>query len=75
MAVVMEMGKLNKSIFVFQFNNYKIYKTASLPKPSDNFVELTSAFAVSTGTIGADLQQIPNEPIVFKVKIIYFLIV
>ncbi len=40
----------------------------SLPKPGDNFVELTSMFAVSTGSIGADLQQIPNEPIVFKVN-------
>jgi PhoPQ-activated pathogenicity-related protein len=37
-----------------------------MPKPTDNFVELTSMFAVATGTIGADLQQIPNAPILFK---------
>jgi len=39
-----------------------------IPQPTDNFVELTSIFAVSTGTIGADLQQIPNQPTVFVVK-------
>ena len=38
-----------------------------MPKPTDNFVELTSMFAVSTGAIGIDLQQIPNAPIIFKV--------
>jgi hypothetical protein len=27
-----------------------------MPQPTDNFVELTSAFAVATGSIGADLQ-------------------
>ena len=27
-----------------------------MPKPTDNFVELTSAFGVATGSIGADLQ-------------------
>ncbi|CAF1644495.1 unnamed protein product [Adineta ricciae] len=36
-----------------------------LPKPQDNFVSLTSMFAVSTGSIGVDLQDIPNEPIRF----------
>lgn len=36
-----------------------------LPKPEDNFVRLTSMFAVSTGSIGIDLQDIPNEPIRF----------
>ena len=39
-----------------------------IPKPTDNFVELTSLFAVSTGIIAADLQQIPNQPVVFMVK-------
>ncbi|CAF4525160.1 unnamed protein product [Rotaria sp. Silwood2] len=36
-----------------------------LPKPQDNFVSLTSMFAVSSGSIGVDLQDIPNEPIRF----------
>lgn len=38
----------------------------SMPQPTDNFVELTSLFAVGTGSIGVDLQQIPNQPIVFN---------
>lgn len=33
-----------------------------IPQPTDNFVQLISLFSVSTGTIGADLQQIPNQP-------------
>jgi len=37
-----------------------------IPKPTDNFVQLISTFAVTTGTIGVNLQQIPNFPIVFK---------
>lgn len=37
-----------------------------MPKPTDNFVELTSMFSVSTGAISADLQQIPNQPISFR---------
>jgi PhoPQ-activated pathogenicity-related protein len=37
----------------------------TMPKPSDNFVELTSLLAVSIGIIGADLQQVPNQPISF----------
>jgi hypothetical protein len=36
-----------------------------MPQPTDNFIELTSAFAIATGSIGADLMQIPNAPIVF----------
>jgi hypothetical protein len=36
-----------------------------MPKPEDNFVTLTSMFAVSSGSIGIDLQGIPNEPIRF----------
>ena len=37
-----------------------------MPEPTDNFVEISSAFSVSSGCIGADLMQIPNFPIVFK---------
>jgi len=36
-----------------------------VPKPEDNFVSLTSMFAVSSGSIGIDLQDIPNEPLRF----------
>ncbi|CAF3414533.1 unnamed protein product [Rotaria sp. Silwood1] len=36
-----------------------------MPQPQDNFVSLTSMFAVSSGSIGVDLQDIPNEPIRF----------
>ena len=34
--------------------------------PTDNQLELTSLFAVSTGSIGATLKNIPNQPIIFK---------
>ncbi|CAF1416794.1 unnamed protein product [Adineta ricciae] len=37
-----------------------------LPKPEDNFVALTSMFAVSSGSIGVDLQDIANQPIRFN---------
>jgi PhoPQ-activated pathogenicity-related protein len=40
--------------------------TDGMPTPTDNFVELTSTFAATTGAIAADLQQIPNAPIIFK---------
>lgn len=43
-----------------------------LPKPQDNFVTLTSMFAVSAGSIGVDLQDIPNEPIRFVVWLVYW---
>jgi hypothetical protein len=43
-----------------------------LPKPEDNFVTLTSMFAVSSGSIGVDLQDIPNEPIRFVVRLKFF---
>lgn len=43
-----------------------------MPKPQDNFVSLTSMFAVSSGSIGVDLQDIPNEPIRFVVSFIRF---
>jgi hypothetical protein len=39
-----------------------------MPQPTDNFVELTSMFAVATGTVAADLLQIPNQPTVFLVS-------
>ncbi len=39
--------------------------------PQDNFVTLTSMFAVSSGSIGVDLQDIPNEPIRFLVRLIH----
>ncbi|KAH3871994.1 hypothetical protein DPMN_035209 [Dreissena polymorpha] len=35
------------------------------PKPTENFVRLTSVVAATTGTIGACLKQVPNEPITF----------
>lgn len=38
-----------------------------IPKPTDNEVSFISMFAVSTGTISTHLQQIPNQPLVFKV--------
>ena len=40
-----------------------------LPKPEDNFVALTSMFAVSSGSIGVDLQDIANQPIRFNASI------
>jgi hypothetical protein len=43
-----------------------------MPKPQDNFVELISMFSVSAGSIGVDLQDIPNEPIRFTVEIGFF---
>jgi hypothetical protein len=52
-----------KNGLCFLFNN-------RIPKPQDNFVTLTSMFAVSSGSIGVDLQQIPNEPIRFIVRLI-----
>ena len=44
-----------------------------LPTPQDNFVSLTSMFAVSSGSIGVDLQDIPNEPIRFVVRLLFCL--
>ncbi|CAF1105282.1 unnamed protein product [Brachionus calyciflorus] len=38
----------------------------NIPEPTDNFVQLSSVFAVATGSVAADLQQIPNQPTVFK---------
>jgi len=41
-----------------------------IPKPQDNFVILTSMLAVSSGSIAVNLQQIPNQPIRFIVRLI-----
>ncbi|XP_078610553.1 autocrine proliferation repressor protein A-like isoform X2 [Branchiostoma floridae x Branchiostoma japonicum] len=38
----------------------------SLPNYNDNFIDLTQMFAVSTGSVSADLKQIPNQSILFK---------
>jgi len=38
-----------------------------LPFPSDGSIALTSLFAVGTGSIAANLEQVPNQPMVFKV--------
>ena len=58
---------MGENLFSFQkLFQHVIIKYLSMPKPTDNFVELTSTFAVATGAIGADLMQIPNAPIVFK---------
>jgi hypothetical protein len=38
-----------------------------MPQPQDDFVALTSMVGVSTGSISADLQDIPNGPIRFTV--------
>ena len=43
--------------------------SCSPPKSTDNFVALTIMFAVTTNSIGACLKQIPNEPIIFKVRL------
>jgi len=37
-----------------------------IPQPTDEYVQLVSMFAVSSGVIAANLQQIPNTYIVFK---------
>ncbi|KAI8512511.1 hypothetical protein Bbelb_091500 [Branchiostoma belcheri] len=38
----------------------------SLPSHHDNFISLAQMFAVSTGSVGANLKQIPNQHILFK---------
>ncbi|KAI8494776.1 hypothetical protein Bbelb_273810 [Branchiostoma belcheri] len=40
--------------------------TDSLPPHNDEFITLTQMFALSTGSVGALLYQVPNQPIVFK---------
>jgi len=59
--------KIKFTFFFYLFLN-SFLLVNRIPQPTDNFVELTSIFAVSTGSIGADLQQIPNQPTVFVVK-------
>ncbi len=39
-----------------------------LPKPQDKLITLTSLLAISSGSIGVDFQNIPNEPIRYVVK-------
>ncbi len=63
MVVAIIMGRINR-----RWINYKSWFHIRLPKPEDNFVSLTSMFAVSSGSIGVDLQDIPNEPIRFMVR-------
>ncbi|XP_035694469.1 autocrine proliferation repressor protein A-like [Branchiostoma floridae] len=41
-------------------------KPESLPSHDDGAIFRTQMFAVSTGSVSADLKQIPNQPIVFK---------
>jgi hypothetical protein len=41
----------------------------SPPPPTDNFVALTTMIAASTGAVAANLKQIPNQPVVFKVGV------
>jgi hypothetical protein len=40
----------------------------SIPQPQDAFVALTAMVAVGIGSIGVDLQDIPNQPIRFMVN-------
>ncbi|CAF1001048.1 unnamed protein product [Adineta steineri] len=37
------------------------HNTDGIPKPQDNLLALTSMFAVSTGSIGIHLQDVPNQ--------------
>jgi hypothetical protein len=54
--------------FIFTIENFSVgmYR---IPQPLDAFVALTSMIAVSTGSIVADLQDIPNGPIRFMVRL------
>lgn len=45
-----------------------------MPKPTDNTIALMSMLAVSTGSITADLQDVPNVPIRFMVYSILFIV-
>jgi len=40
----------------------------SIPQPQDAFVALTAMVAVGSGSIGIDLQDIPNQPVRFMVN-------
>jgi len=68
-----------QSISILFYNKIIFLKTKRIPSPTDGNVLVTSLFAVSTGSIGAALGQIPNQPTVFLVNSVlknkdYFLI-
>lgn len=48
--------------------------TDAMPQPSDKYVSLTTLFALSTGSIAANLQQVPNQPIIYNVYFVLFMI-
>ena len=50
---------------------FKVFWNSFRPIPSDKYTALTSFFAVSTGSVAANLKQIPNQPTKFKVKFIW----
>jgi PhoPQ-activated pathogenicity-related protein len=41
------------------------HNTDGIPKPQDNMLALTSMFAVSSGSLGIHLQDVPNQPFRF----------
>ena len=45
------------------------YCNFRIPNPQDNMLALTSMFAVSSGSLGIHLQDIPNQSFRFKVNI------
>jgi len=64
-------NKYTENIYEFIENKHELFwLNIRIPVPQDNFVTLTSMFAVSSGSIGVDLQTIPNEPIRFTVRLI-----
>ncbi|CAF0973466.1 unnamed protein product [Adineta ricciae] len=42
------------------------HNTDGIPKPQDNMLALTSMFAISSGSLGVHLQDIPNQSFRFK---------
>ena len=42
-----------------------------IPQPQDNLLSLTSMFAVSSGSLGIHLQDIPNQPFRFWVRSLF----
>ena len=50
-------------------NKYFLHIRSSfrIPQPQDNLVSLTSMFAVSSGSLGIHLQDIPNQSFRFRV--------
>jgi len=53
--------------FTYWKKNKNVLTKRRLPFPSDGSIALTSLFAVGTGSIAANLEQVPNQPMVFKV--------